>query len=459
MKRIFLFLFLFVSAHHIIAQPCSGLPVAGAAVASANLICGTSTITVNDTGCSTGSGIAYQWQYSSDNFTWINLVGGNTNPYSFTPTDAYYYRCVVTCTNSCLSSFSGSAFVGFEPSCPCVPTYHSAGCSYVMVTFRLAGSGGTSINDPAGCAVYGYIDRTSIVAPITLRQGGSYAGTTYMANPYWFNEGQAWIDFNNDGIFSPSEAVTTVFGTPSIFQDSINIILNVPVNAPGGFHRMRIRQVSTYEESTLSSAIDPCNMEDADSLDIYQEGNAFDYIVQIISPFTGATNLCAGDTTTLSASIAGGIWSSGNATVATVNAATGFVTGISAGTTMISYIAGTDTSMGSVSVYPLPIISIMPGPTTICLDSSVQLFASGASVYTWHPNAGLSCTSACDTCSSPIASPASTTDYYVIGATSFGCIDSAHVSVTVDTCTTTTGIKKQNYTGPSNIEYPNPVTT
>jgi len=52
---------------------------------------------------------------------------------------------------------------------------------------------------------------------------------------------------------------------------------------------------------------------------------------------TGTTHIFVGGTTTLSNSVAGGSWSSGAPTIATVGSATGLVTGVSAGTAHITY--------------------------------------------------------------------------------------------------------------------------
>ena len=54
---------------------------------------------------------------------------------------------------------------------------------------------------------------------------------------------------------------------------------------------------------------------------------------------------------------------------------------------------------------------------TICVGSTVRLFASGANSYQWSPSAGLSST----TSSLPLAGPRSTTKYMVVGSDAYGC--------------------------------------
>ncbi|MDG2433562.1 hypothetical protein, partial [Flavobacterium sp.] len=52
---------------------------------------------------------------------------------------------------------------------------------------------------------------------------------------------------------------------------------------------------------------------------------------------TGTNTVCVGNTTTFSSTTSGGTWSSASPTVATVNSASGVVTGVAAGTSVINY--------------------------------------------------------------------------------------------------------------------------
>jgi hypothetical protein len=72
-------------------------------------------------------------------------------------------------------------------------------------------------------------------------------------------------------------------------------------------------------------------------------------------------------------------------------------------------------------------VSVNPPTPAICTGESVQLTASGASVYSWTPSSGLSCSN----CPDPLASPTSTTTYTVIGS-SGPCADTVTVTVTVN---------------------------
>ena len=109
----------------------------------------------------------------------------------------------------------------------------------------------------------------------------------------------------------------------------------------------------------------------------------FGITVNAISPISGPSTLCVGQTITLSNSSPGGTWSSGSPTIATVGSASGIVTGIAGGLSAnITYSLGSTCRIySSVSVNALSPI-IIPGTTPLCQGSTV--IASDASVGgTW----------------------------------------------------------------------------
>jgi len=85
----------------------------------------------------------------------------------------------------------------------------------------------------------------------------------------------------------------------------------------------------------------------------------------------------------------------------------------------------TDTLL--VTVNSLPIVNAGPDKA-YCKGSSTNLTVSGASTYSWSPATSLSCTS----CTSPIASPSSSTIYIVTGTDTNGCKASDTIKVIVN---------------------------
>ncbi len=79
-----------------------------------------------------------------------------------------------------------------------------------------------------------------------------------------------------------------------------------------------------------------------------------------------------------------------------------------------------------VNVSPLPVLTSI-SDTFVCSGSSIQLTASGAPLLVWAPGASLSC----DTCASPLASPAVSTIYTLNGFSTLGCKSSKTIRVDV----------------------------
>jgi len=111
----------------------------------------------------------------------------------------------------------------------------------------------------------------------------------------------------------------------------------------------------------------------------------------------GPGAVCTSSSTALSNGITGGVWTSGNTGVATINAGTGVITGVSAGSVMVTYVtaAGCMTK-AAFTVHPLPdaitgIVSICKGATTILSDATPGgTWSSGSSVIaTIQPSTGV----------------------------------------------------------------------
>jgi uncharacterized protein YjdB len=96
---------------------------------------------------------------------------------------------------------------------------------------------------------------------------------------------------------------------------------------------------------------------------------------------SGTLTVCIGSNSTLTSASPGGSWSSANTLRATINVSTGLLTGISAGTTIISYTTE-DTAYGAiVTVNPLP--GVITGPATVCIGNSSTL-GSTTTGGTWQ---------------------------------------------------------------------------
>ena len=113
----------------------------------------------------------------------------------------------------------------------------------------------------------------------------------------------------------------------------------------------------------------------------YTAGCSVTMIVTVNGPssagtITGTNSTCPGSTISLSDAISGGIWSSSNTAVGTVDAS-GNVRGITSGTTTISYMVsggcGSATATNIITVTATPYAGPIAGTTSVCPGSATAL--------------------------------------------------------------------------------------
>lgn len=103
---------------------------------------------------------------------------------------------------------------------------------------------------------------------------------------------------------------------------------------------------------------------------------------------SGVQEVCEGGSRTYTSTISGGTWSSGNPSVATVDPSTGIVTGISAGSAILTYtVSGLggcpdDFETRSITVTPLADAGTLSGEDELCVGEST-VFASTSLGGTW----------------------------------------------------------------------------
>jgi len=100
---------------------------------------------------------------------------------------------------------------------------------------------------------------------------------------------------------------------------------------------------------------------------------------------SGSPIVCPGATIMLTDGAAGGIWSSVTPASATVGS-TGIVTGVAAGTSVISYTVsngcGTVAATSTVTVNPLPVTGTITGTPVVCPAATTTLAdAAGGGVW------------------------------------------------------------------------------
>ncbi len=116
-----------------------------------------------------------------------------------------------------------------------------------------------------------------------------------------------------------------------------------------------------------------------------QPGGSFTYVTVTVntlpSVISGASSVCTNSYITLSNSISGGTWTSSNTSAATIGSASGYLTGIAAGATIVFYTLPTGCARSvtiTVNQAPAPIT----GPGVVCVGSTIAL-SDGITGGTW----------------------------------------------------------------------------
>lgn len=281
-------------------------PTAGNVSPSSNTICANDVVILNSYGASSSG----HWQYN-DAGTWYNLTGATTNPYVLpiadNPSSTTGYRFVVSCGGNTV--YSDVLTVSLKPhqDCYCLPTYDNAACGSgdQINRVRLAGDNIT-LDNASGCSNLpnNYTDYTSSTAIPDLFPEETYTvRVTSTETTLPQNERiKIWIDWNNDGVFDhPSELVASsgnAANTSGLNQGSAgnwyrDFNITVPIGAPGGQHRMRVRMVGMGVAATADFG--PCTHEGW--------GETEDYLIEVVpiedcaglpeaGLITGPTEIC-----------------------------------------------------------------------------------------------------------------------------------------------------------------------
>ncbi len=105
-----------------------------------------------------------------------------------------------------------------------------------------------------------------------------------------------------------------------------------------------------------------------------------DTVAPVVSAIAGPYIVCVNDTIRLTDSVSGGVWTSMNTSIATINS-TGRVRGVSAGLDTVIYHltngCGADTASYVVTVNPLPVAGTITGYDSVCIGSTITLHTSG----------------------------------------------------------------------------------
>lgn len=260
---------------------CTGTPTPGPAVASADYICSTESLTLTSGGASY-AGLTNQWQSSTDGgVTWNDIPGANTNPYTLTgQTVVTQYRLKQNCTASSSPDVFSTPDTVFIRACYCSPSFTN-GCS----SWRLTNvTYGTINNSPTACATSNYTAMSNTVMaglpnPMSITTNQYAAASVY-------------IDLNNDGDFNDVDEL--LYQEPYSGQATSTVTPNITI--PGyAAGRYRLRVICKWGGAT--GAGEACTSWPSASY-----GNFHDYTVNVLAAPPCATPTAQPTALTLAAS-------------------------------------------------------------------------------------------------------------------------------------------------------------
>jgi hypothetical protein len=363
----------------------------------------------------------------------VNLLASGANTYSWstgantpgitdTPTNTITYSVVGTSTDGCTANAFQTVTVNAAPSVSITGT--SSICT--NGTVNLLASGASSYSWSTGAITPGITDTPTINTTYSVI-GTSTAGC----------DGTAMLTVTINTI--PTVAITG--GTNVICAGS-----SVNLSASGA-------NSYSWNTGAITSTIAPTpTVNTAYSVIGTSNGctnTAVQNVTVIASPtvvIAGTTQVCAGGSVNLTTSGAVSYtWSTGSNSTGIVVSPTANTTYSVVGTNSIGC---TGIALQTITVNPLPTLTITPSSQSICVGSSATLTGSGASTYSWNTGSGSV---------TIVVSPTVSTTYTLNGISSAGCSGAPKTfSLLVAPCVT--GLSKQTSNGNTISVYPNPNT-
>jgi gliding motility-associated-like protein len=345
-------------------------PTATITASGATTFCqgGSVTLTAN-----AGTGYSYQWS-------------NNTNNQVMTATTAGSYTVTVTDANGCsVTSAPTVVTVNALPTTAAITGTNSVcigGTTLLSTTATnpVWSSANTAVATVAANGLVTGVSAGTVVVSYTITNANGCTNTASVT-----------VTVNQ----LPTAAIATVGATTFCQGGSVTLLAS---NAPAGM-------TYTYQWGLNGTAITSATSN------TYVANASGNYSVTIttnsgcaatsaattvtVNPLpvlaanTGSASVCENGTVTLANAQAGGLWSTANNTIATINAVTGLVTGVNPGTTTLTYTftnanGCTNSVSTNFTVNALPAAVITAnGTTTFCQGGSVVLTANTGSSYLW----------------------------------------------------------------------------
>jgi gliding motility-associated-like protein len=337
-------------------------------------------------------------------YTWS--TGSNANNISVSPTVTTTYSVIGTNGFGCTNTTAVTVIA--NPSPTLIPSPSSASlCASSSATINVAGpaTSYTCLPAPAFSSGNNFTLSPSITTIYTI-SGTSPLGCV----------GQTFVTIT----VAPVPTIVPAASTPSICDGSsltlsatgANSYTWLPVNLTGSL--VTVSPTITTNYTVIGASTVGCTSNSFVTVTVVN--------VPTLTANASPASICPGASSTMSVTGASSYtWMPGLLTGSSV-----LVSPLS--TTVYSITGANSSGCSSIrtltlTVNPVPSVSVSPINSTICAGSNILLTGSGASVYSWTPGSLVSPTIS--------ANPTVTTTYTVTGANAFGCLGQATAIVSV----------------------------
>ncbi|MCW3120658.1 MAG: C-terminal target protein, partial [Flavipsychrobacter sp.] len=323
--------------------------------------------------------------------TFINGVGAGTDAGTGSSitnmqTAAGLYTIVATDGNGCVSNMSGSATVIVNPL-PAAIAGPTNVCEGSTITLSDATPGGAWSSSNTSVAT---------IDPVTGLVNGIAAGTTSIAYTLTLTGCQV----TSSTTVNPLPVVAPISGAPTVCSGSTTTFTSTTPGGTWSSSSIAIASVDPFGNVTggiPGTAMITYTVTSPFGCVTSVESAIISLAVPVVAPIVGTvTNICAGLTLSLTEVTTGGMWSSSNNFVASVDMF-GVVTGVGFGSAYISYSVTNSNGCTISSTYGVSIGNMMDpsailpasGSATLCHGNPVNLSVTSTSstlTYEWSLN-------------------------------------------------------------------------
>ena len=409
------------SARTAVTATVNSLPDAGTITGASNPDCTGTALTLSETGTPSGLGTMASYSWSGPNSFTSTAAASSVSPAVFTPTttaaSGIYSLTVTYPGTGCTSNATVTPYISVNATGTPTVTGTTNACVGVTSMLTANPSGGTWSS--ANTAKATVDAATGIVTAVSAGSVnisytspcGSVTVTAFTVNttPAAITGASAMCTSTSTTLSNSVSGGTWTSGTTSVAT---------VVSSTGVVH-----STSSTGITTITYTIGSCYVTFSETVGSATPGS--------ISP--ASPTVCVGQTTTLSDATGGGVWSSANTAIASINSSTGVVSGIANGTTSVSYTTGCGSVGVSLTVNGTTVTAANNGP--ICTSSALNLTGTvgTAGTYSWTGPNGFTSASLSPTISSAIAKRAGT---YTFSATVGGCTSSTQTFAVIDSLPT-----------------------